>query len=122
MGAAASLFFGSKSCLWLQYLGVQHTTEEELSTIRPLNLLDENLHQGGVIETNSSQKLQWVLRLNPMSLGESLSFQSYLLEEGIHRNPDVCMQISLSEEINEKKETSLAFSSLTLFFYPPTIT
>jgi len=37
-----------------------------------------------------------------MTLGASLSFQSYFLEEGIHRDPDVCMQISLSEEINRK--------------------
>lgn len=36
-----------------------------------------------------------------MILGASLSFQSYVLDEGIHRNPDVCMQISLSEEIKD---------------------
>lgn len=51
-----------------------------------------------------------------MTLEASLSFQIHSLEEGIHRNPDVCMQISLSEEINGKSNTCLAFSSLTLFF------
>lgn len=58
-----------------------------------------------------------MLRPNPMTFEASLSFQIHSLEEGILRNPDVCMQICLSEEINRKLNTCLAFSSLTLFSY-----